>query len=84
MPIVFEAHGGGWGTQARKSLGFIGHQQAAAGEMCPEGAPLRMAQRISCSLQRENARAILRRLASPDAHRGGILPYEADDTDAAC
>ena len=82
LPLVFEAHGGGWGTQARKTLGFIGHQSAAIGEWCPEGTPLRLAQRVSCSLHRETARAILRRL-DPAAHtQECVLVYEDADPEA--
>ena len=75
-------NGGGWGTQTRRTLGFLGQQLSATGEWCREGAPLRLAQRVSCSLQRETARAILRRLAptDPDA---GVTPYEPEaDGDA--
>ena len=83
VPIVFEAHGGGWGAQTRKTLGFIGHQLMAAGDWCPEGPPLRLAQRVSCSLQRETARAILRRLALPADLDSGVLPYELDADEVA-
>ena len=82
LPIVFEAHGGGGGAQTRKTLGFIGHQLAAAGDWCPEGPPLRLAQRVSCSLQRETARAILRRMAPPVDLNSGKLPYEVDDAES--
>lgn len=64
VPLVIEAHGGGWGAQLRQAVGFLAIQQKAAGEWCREGAPVRIAQRISTSLQRENARAVLRRLSA--------------------
>ena len=59
---------------ARLWMGFLASQQKTAGEWCREGTPIRMAQRISTTLQRANARAILRRL--------GVKPTAADgDTD---
>ena len=82
LPLVFEAHGGGWGTQTRRTLGFLGQQLSATGEWCREGAPLRLAQRVSCSLHRETARAILRRLAPADTD-AAVTPYEPEaDGDA--
>ena len=65
VPVVFEAHGGGWGRLARQTMGFVAHQQKIAAQWCREGSALRLAQRVSCTLQRESARAILRRLSSP-------------------
>ena len=61
MPLVIEAHGGGWGSQLRHAVNFLATQQRAAGDWCRQGTATRMAQRISTSLQKENARAILRR-----------------------
>ena len=81
VPVVFEAHGGGWGSNARNCLGFLGHQLSAVGDWCPEGAALRLAQLVSCSLHRESARAILRRLAPP-VDPGEILPYEVEVADS--
>ena len=78
LPVVFEAHGGGWGTQTRRTLGFLGQQLSATGEWCREGTPLRLAQRVSCSLQRETARAILRRL-TPMATETEVTAYEPED-----
>ena len=80
VPLVFEAHGGGWGAQTRKSLGFVSQQLRAAGDWCREGIPLRLAQRVSCSLQREAARAILRRLVPP-GDADGTLAYTEDDSE---
>ena len=82
IPLVFEAHGGGWGTQTRKSLGFVSQQLQAVGDWCREGIPLRLAQRISCSLQREAARAVLRRLATDGETEDSFLAYEeGEDSD---
>ena len=65
LPMVFESHGGGWNPLARGMVDRIAKLQAAAWSEGQEPAPLRVAQRISCSLQRENARAVLKRLAPP-------------------
>jgi len=65
-PTIFEAHGGGWGVEARRVAGLIAHHQRIRGQWCPEGHALKVAQRISTSLHRENARAILKRLEAPE------------------
>jgi hypothetical protein len=64
-PLVFEAHGGGWSVSARKVLDTLAKSQSVAWQTGQEPASLRIAQRISISLHRENARAVLRRLAPP-------------------
>ena len=64
IPLIVEAHGGGWGGPLRQAMGYLAAQQKAAGEWCREGTATRMAQRISTTLQRENARAIFRRLSA--------------------
>ncbi len=52
-----------------------------AGLWCPEGPSMRVAQRISTSLHRESARAILRRV--PDS-RGPVatVPDLGEDSDS--
>ena len=62
MPLIIEAHGGGWGAHLREVTAFLASRQKAAGDWCKETANVRMAQRISTALQRENARAVLRRI----------------------
>ena len=62
LPVVIEAHGGGVGPVARRVVGNLAKARAAKeGEEVEASAadPLR---RISISLQRENARAVLRRM----------------------
>ena len=61
IPMVMEAHGGGWGVGARKVIGDIARCVAAARNIDPAAASLDIAQRISVALHRENARAILKR-----------------------
>ena len=59
--MVMEAHGGGWGADARAVIGSIARCVAAARSIEPAAASLEIAQRISIALHRENARAILKR-----------------------
>ena len=61
VPMVMEAHGGGWGAGARKVIGDIARCVATARNIDPAAASLDIAQRISVALHRENARAILKR-----------------------
>ena len=65
VPVVLEAHGGGWSPLTRASFDWISKQQALALNQDPAAVSLRIAQRISSTLHRENARAILRRTAAP-------------------
>ena len=64
-PLILEAHGGSWSPLARSRLDKMAKLQTAAWLEGHEPPSLRIAQRISCTLQRENARAVLRRLAHP-------------------
>ena len=71
VPMVVEAHGGGWSTAARAVLDGIAKCVAAAQYDNHEIASLAIAQRLSVTLHRENARAIVRRLrdtAPPGAY----------------
>ena len=63
VPMVVEAHGGSWSPLARAALDWIAKQQALCHNDDPAAVSLKIAQRISCTLHRENARAILRRTA---------------------
>ena len=73
VPLVIEAHGGGWSALLRHSVDRVAKSQHTGFAVGQEPASLRIAQRISISLQRENARAILRRLvpAQPAANEAG-------------
>ena len=76
VPMVIEAHGGGWGKGALQVLDAIAKSVEAAYPNEAEPATLRIAQRLSISLQKENARAILRRLADASPAETG----SADDS----
>ena len=82
-PLILEAHGGGWSPLARKVIDTIAKAQSAAWQEGQEHSSLRIAQRISISLQRENARVVLRRLVPPIAPQSGGGWGSADMDDGA-
>jgi hypothetical protein len=63
VPMVVEAHGGGFSKTVRGMIDWIAVQAAAIHHECPSKVSLKIAQRMSCILHRETARAILRRTA---------------------
>jgi len=70
LPMVVEAHGGGWGREARRAFGVLAKRVAdATGEDAAVVAD-QQAQRLSVSLHRENARAVLRRLQTQSGGAG--------------
>ena len=77
VPLVVEAHGGGWSSSTRATVDFIANTQAACHHDDVATVSLKIAQRISCTLHRENARAVLRRTAVPVAP--SFLPSGWDD-----
>ena len=79
VPMVIESHSGGWGKTARQTLDTIAKHVSACWRGEAEVESLRIAQRLSCSLHRENARAILRRLhdPAPGVKVGGWSPGHA-------
>ena len=77
-PVVFEAHGGGFGKAARRVLDCIANQQMLAGAWSAEGVSLKIAQRISCTLHRETARAILKRLSAGREDLPGVEDLGGD------
>ena len=78
LPVVFEGHGGGWGTEGRRVLGYLGHVLECGGGWVREGHPARIAQCIAISLQRENARAVLNRLAGTEDREDGERGQEGE------
>lgn len=65
VPFIIEAHAGGLSPLARRTLDTVAKAVAATTHSEPAAVALRIAQRISCSLQRETARAVLRRQGGP-------------------
>ena len=59
--VVIEGHAGGLSPAARELVADLSKEIAPVLGADPDLVSLRIAQRISCSLQRESARAILRR-----------------------
>ena len=60
--MVVDAHGGGWGPVAKEAFKTIARAYANQTGTSASIATSELAQRISITLERENARAILRRL----------------------
>mgnify|MGYP001271299192 CR=1 FL=1 len=60
--MVVDAHGGGWGPAAKEAFKTIAREHANQTGTSVSMATSELAQRISITLERENARAILRRL----------------------
>ena len=61
-PLILESHGGGMSQLTRGFVNWLGKAVAASRGTETSAESLRIAQRISSTLQRESARAILRRL----------------------
>ena len=55
-PMVVEAHAGGWSPLTRAKFDWLARVQAASHHEDPSVVSLRIAQRISCALQRERMR----------------------------
>ena len=62
VPMVTEAHGGGWSKSARQIIDCVAKHSSASWNANEGTASLQIAQRLSTTLHRENARAILKRL----------------------
>ena len=67
VPMVIEAHAGAWGQSAKKVLASISRNAAASLKDSPDAVSLRIVQRLSIALHRENARAILKRCGGAQA-----------------
>ena len=81
LPFVVEAHAGGWSPVARRAISSLASDIAAATHSDKAAVSLRIAQRISCSLQRESARAILRRRQCVSAPAPAPTGWDAVTTD---
>ena len=66
MPLVMEAHAGAWSPSARRVLDALARKAAAALREESTTMSLRIVQRLSVTLQMENARAILKRMVPVD------------------
>jgi len=70
VPMVVEAHGGSWGPEARQTWSRLAKLAAEISGEDQSVEAARLQQALSITLQRENARAILRRLAAPQLSPG--------------
>ena len=66
IPMIMEAHSGSWSPLARNMLDWIARRSAAITLEEPATVSLRIAQRLSATLHRENSRAILKRLVASE------------------
>ena len=82
-PMVLEAHGGGWSVAFRKAMEWVSVTASSIGSENQTTVSLRAAQRISCSLQKENARAVLRRTVEPPGDVGDSVAQVAEVVDAS-
>ena len=71
LPIVIEAHGGSWGPTAKEAFKVLCRENANFNGIDTSTASSDFAQRMSITLERENARAILRRLCTGGLHEVG-------------
>ena len=62
VPLIIEAHGGGFGYALREVLGIIAEGVASRWNRRPDAVARRTAQRISFLTHSENAQAVLERL----------------------
>ena len=60
-PLVLEAVGGGWSEALRSVVSWIASESNRNSSVSHSDTSFKIAQRISCALHRENARAILKR-----------------------
>ena len=62
LPMVVEGHGGSWGSTAKDAFKALCREHASHNGVTMSSACSDFAQRMSTTLERENARAILRRM----------------------
>ena len=81
-PFVLEAHGGGVGPTGRRVCGFIASAAAVTTGTEVEVSAAKLLRRISVALQRENARAVLRRMPGDNEPGPGAYPEAWGDEEA--
>ncbi len=77
-PVIFEAQSGAWSPSARKIFSDMAQKIASTSSSyaTPDSESLRFAQRLAITLQRENARAIVRRFAGPAPAEYGNVGWD--------
>ena len=64
-PMIIESHAGSWSPTARQVWARLAKLQSATWNEDGDASSVRIAQRLSFALHRENARAVLRRAPPP-------------------
>ncbi len=82
LPLVAEAHSGAWGPTARTVWRFLSKAWAATSGLDASFVSAVLAQRTSTTLQRENARAVLRRMVPLSPEADTACPQGWHETDA--
>ena len=72
-PLVIEAVGGGWSEALRSVVSWIASESGRHSSSRLSDTSFKIAQRISCALHQENARAILKRVPEHTLSSGGSL-----------
>ena len=67
MPLILEAHGGGFGVGLREVLAIVAAGVSEKWNKKADSANRRIAQRLSFTLHSENATAIMDRLSYSDS-----------------
>ena len=83
LPFVVDAHGGGLRTTARQVVAFTARAAAAKEGTSVEASATMVMRHISVTVPRENARAILRRLAAAESNQPSASPSVWVDLDLA-
>ena len=71
LPMVVEGHGGSWGSIAKEAFKALCREHANHNGVTMSSSCSDFAQRMSITLERENARAILRRMTPVESHGSG-------------
>ena len=72
-PLVIEAVGGGWSEALRSVVSWIASESGRHSSSRQSDTSFKIAQRISCALHQENARAILKRAPEQAVSSGSSL-----------
>ena len=72
-PLVLEAVGGGWSEALRAVVSWIASESNRHSSLSHSDTSFKIAQRISCALHQENARAILKRAPEQAVSSGSSL-----------
>jgi len=84
VPMILEATGGGWGKEARKVWTRLAKAASLTTGEPESKQAVQLLQRLSFALHKENARAVMRRVAAPGAMQNeqgpAVAPTLADES----